>query len=78
MRIRFTGTVGLRTGPQYNPGDEADLPDALANQIMGDGFAVRVPPVSVPHPPRAVETPPVDRMARKGDAYRKSTTHREG
>ena len=85
MRIRFTGTVCLdparvhgEPGGQYNPGDEVDVSEWLGNQLVGGGFARRVPPVEVPHPPRAVEAPPVDRMARKGDAHRKSTTYREG
>ncbi len=78
MRIRFTGTVGLdparwpslkSSGGQFNRGEEADVPEALANQIIANGFAQRVPPVEVPS--RDVSAPPVDRMVKRPDSRTK-------
>lgn len=56
MRIKFINpTAGI--GLAYHPGEEANLPNALAQELINDGFAqALLPKIEIPYdfPGRAV------------------------
>jgi len=71
MRVRFGNrTVGLRTGPQYNAGEVALLPDDLGQELLALGLVERLDD-EAPTAPAALDAPPADRAMKRGGVVRR-------
>lgn len=63
MRIRFLKSLREGAGPQYNAGEEAEMPDEKAADWITRGWVAPAAPSPAP-PQKDVPAPPVDKMLR--------------